>query len=103
MNEDKELEEAIKTLKKFCEYDDNLFLQDEKLYEYQDAKETVLQELKKTTEERDIYKEEHDKITKVLNLKEGSLNPPVELIIEGLKKSLENSIPKKKIKDKKKN
>ena len=43
-----ELEESIKTLQKFCEYDDNLFLQDEKLYEYQDAIETVLQALKQT-------------------------------------------------------
>ena len=51
--------------------------------------EKVLQALEKVTEERGIYKEEHDKITKVLNFKEGSLNLPVELVIESLKKSLE--------------
>ncbi len=40
-----EIEKAKKHLKKFCEYDDNLFLQDEILYEYQDDIETLLQYL----------------------------------------------------------
>ena len=51
-----ELEEAIEYLKKFCEYDDNLFLQDEKLYEYQDAIETVLQELKNSIPKKKVKK-----------------------------------------------
>ena len=37
-----EIEEAKEELNKFCEYDDNLFLQDEILYEYQDAIEILL-------------------------------------------------------------
>ena len=81
-----ELEEAIKEL--------------ESLSPSETAIETVLEALKKLTEERNIYKKEHDKITKALNFKEGSLNPPAEVCIERLKKALENSIPKNKLEDK---
>ncbi len=62
--------------------------------------EEIIKALEKVTEERDIYKEEHNKITKLLNLKEGSLNPPVELVIESLKKALQNSISKDIIRQK---
>ena len=64
------------------------------------AIETVLKKFETLTEERDIYKNEYDKITKALNFKEGSLNPPAEVCIERLKKVLENSVPKKKVEDK---
>ena len=101
-----ELEEAIKRCKHIvqnfndmrkCELPPHKFIINS---EDSDYIKTVLQALEKITEERDIYKEEHDKITKVLNFKEGSLNPSAELVIESLKKALQNSIPKKKIEDK---
>ena len=53
----KEIKEAEETLNKFCEYDDNLFLQDEVLYEYQDAIETLLQYI----QELEISNKELDK------------------------------------------
>ena len=89
-----EIEEAIKICEDFIEEN-----KDRKIILHT-AIRTVLQALKNVIEERDIYKEEHDRITKVLNLKEGSLNPPVEIVIESIKKALQNSIPKKKIEDK---
>ena len=83
-----ELEEAIEDLKKFCEYDDNLFLQDEKLYEYQDAIETVLQTLNNHINRINKLQKESNEENKRCSL----------LAIENndLK---ENSIPKKRIKN----
>ncbi len=52
-----EIEKAKKHLKKFCEYDDNLFLQDEILYEYQDDIETLLQYIDQLEQENKQYKE----------------------------------------------
>ena len=93
------LQEAIKKCKKFVK----AFKKDDTksviVFDVQ-AIETVLKELEAITEEKDIYKDEYDKITKALNFKEGSLNPPVEVCIERLKKAIKNSIPKKKIEDK---
>ena len=101
MNEDKELEEAImhlnKIAKEYKTYGDLDNPEFEDIKKIPKSVETVLQALEKVTEERDIYKEEHNKITKALNLKEGSFNPPAELVIESLKKALKDSIPKKKL------
>ena len=46
-----EIEKAKEQLNKFCNYDDNLFLQDEILYEYQDSIETLLQYINQLEQE----------------------------------------------------
>ena len=57
MSSEEEIEKAKEKLNKFCEYDDNLFLQDEVLYEYQDAIETLLQYIEEL-EKSDASKEQ---------------------------------------------
>ena len=84
-----EIEKAKEKLKKFCDYEDNLVLMDNVLYEYQEAIETVLQTLNNHTNsinklQKEVYKE--NKKCSLLAIENNDLK--------------ENSILKKKIKDK---
>ena len=54
---EEEIEEAKQELNKFCKYDDNLFLQDEKLYVYQDSIETLLKYIEQLEQENKQYRE----------------------------------------------
>ncbi len=53
----REIKKAKEKLNKFCKYEDNLFLQDEVLYEYQDAIEILLQYIDQLEQENKQYKE----------------------------------------------
>ena len=56
MNEGMSLEKAIEILKKFCEYENSIVLTENILYKYQEAIETVLQELDKLQHENENLK-----------------------------------------------
>ena len=62
-----EIEEAKEELKEFCEYDDNLFLQDEVLYKYQDYIEMLFEHI-------DQLERENKKQNKIIDLMATSIN-----------------------------
>ena len=53
----KEIEKAKERLKKFCDYEDNLVLMDNVLYEYQESIETLLQYIDQLEQENKILKQ----------------------------------------------
>ncbi len=52
------------------------------------AIENILAHIERLETENQIYKEEHQKITKALDFKPGTLNPGTDIAIEAIKKAL---------------
>lgn len=50
--------------------------------------ENILAYIETLEIENDIYKEEHQKITKALDFKEGTLNPDTSIVIKSMKQAL---------------
>lgn len=50
--------------------------------------ENILADRERLETENQIYKEEHQKITKALDFKEGKLNPNADITIKAIKKAL---------------
>lgn len=101
------MEEDIKFIKYYMKqyFYEDISIEDD--FKFEEAIKNLLRRYNQLKEENEIYKEELKKIDKALNLEEGTAAPYRNDIIESLKRGIEslkkiidNSIPKSKVKEK---